>query len=297
MFQPSTDTITNPYWTRHELYAEIVCLQLATYLVRAGVCPNLPMFFAYFPCGSCSFANENIINKYNKTETQKTKTSASPRQSPRIAASSKTTHTKRACILMLNEFASGGDFSNWCEQSRSLEEWMNAYFQIFMGLAAIQKYYNMTHYDLHWGNVLVHNVPAGGCWKYKLNGKTYYCPNLGFVFVLWDFGYAKIPGRIEITRTRYLCEKIKKDFPDDTTVDYSNIGAAPLWTHRDYTNVTVPIQMLASFQDIIGQQLPLKTLIEELFYIYLEKLPSVIRSYSMDKAISIPAEYQKYLHY
>ena len=54
----------------------------------------------------------------------------------------------------------------------------------------------MRHNDLHWGNVLVFEVRPGGCWEYKIDDTRYYVPNLGFVFVLWDFGRAHVPGKL-----------------------------------------------------------------------------------------------------
>lgn len=55
----------------------------------------------------------------------------------------------------------------------------------------------MRHNDLHAGNVLVHKIKPGGYFLYKINNKNYYVPNLGYVFLLWDFGMISIPGMIK----------------------------------------------------------------------------------------------------
>jgi len=291
LIQPSRDDITDPYWTKYEMYAEIVCLRLVTFLVREGVCPNLPMFFAYFPCDHCTFENTKINNRFEKFETK-----------PRTRAASKlpvTTSNRRSCLLMLNEFASGGDFSDWCGTTRSFEEWMNAYFQIFIALAAIQRYFNMTHFDLHWGNILVHNIPKGGYWKYTLNKKNYYIPNLGFLLVLWDFGYALIPGKIEIADQLGVRQKSMKGIWNTSAIDYKNISSAPKWTLEDYKKVQVPPFMTTDFNFFINQQLNIDKLIEELYVPFTNKpLPStgpLLQSYSLDKSISVPQQYRKYV--
>ncbi len=280
------ERITSSRWTQFDVYAEIVCLKLCTYLVRSSVCPNLPMFFAYFPCGTCSFENIEITKHFESSA-----------------------NGKGPCVLVLNEFASGGDFKHWVLTPRSFDEWMNAYFQIFMGLAAIQKYFGIAHFDLHWGNVLVHNVPKGGFWKYTLNGKDYYCPNLGFVFVLWDFGYSYIPGKLEITgalRTRHVREAIATG--TEYTYDYTQISDAPHWLKK--RDVEVPEKMMTEFGLFVGQNWPLHIVIKLLYagkdsYFDLSKRPaasspnSILQDYNLDKRpsqIDIPEEYKKYIN-
>lgn len=95
-----------------------------------------------------------------------------------------------------NEYINGGDFHDWAKEPHSDEEWYNALFQIMVGLYALKKYFNMIHADFHTRNILVYKVKSGGYWKYKINGNTYYLPNLGYIFLINDFGFAWVPGRI-----------------------------------------------------------------------------------------------------
>lgn len=101
-------------------------------------------------------------------------------------------------INLYNEYATYGDFYKWSKQKHSHEIWMNALFQIMIGLYSIKKYFNMTHTDFHTGNILVHTVTPGGYWVYEIHGKKYYVPNLGFIFLLSDFGFAWIPDKLFI---------------------------------------------------------------------------------------------------
>jgi hypothetical protein len=101
-------------------------------------------------------------------------------------------------IRLYNEYATYGDFYSWSKQKHSDELWYNALFQIMVGLLAIQKYFNMIHTDFHLGNILVHKIKPGGYWIYKINGHKFYLPNLGFVFLISDFGFAWIPGKLYI---------------------------------------------------------------------------------------------------
>ena len=99
-------------------------------------------------------------------------------------------------ISLYNEYATFGDFHKWCKQKHSYEIWMNALFQITVGLYTIKKYFNMHHTDFHTGNILVHKVKPGGFWIYEINNTKYYLPNLGFIFLLSDFGFAWIPNKL-----------------------------------------------------------------------------------------------------
>lgn len=103
-------------------------------------------------------------------------------------------------LSVYNEFVNGGDFHTWAEEydGHTEEEWLNALFQVMIGLIALKRYFNMTHADFHTGNILIQRVPKGGYWEYKLGDNIYYLPNLGFQVLLHDFGFAWIPNKLYI---------------------------------------------------------------------------------------------------
>ena len=105
---------------------------------------------------------------------------------------------KKNRLSLYNEYANYGDFNSWAKQTHSNEIWFNAFFQITLGLIALKRYFNMLHTDFHMGNILVQKVKSGGFWTYKLNGFNYYVPNLGYIFLLSDFGFAWIPEKLYI---------------------------------------------------------------------------------------------------
>lgn len=108
-----------------------------------------------------------------------------------------------------NEYINSGDFDEWAKESHTDLEWFNALFQIMAGLYALKKYFNMLHTDFHTKNILVHKVKRGGYWKYIIDNKTYYVPNLGYIFIINDFGFAWVPDHIYMKwyykqRLRYI---------------------------------------------------------------------------------------------
>ena len=50
------------------------------------------------------------------------------------------------------------------------------------------KYINAFHNDAHAGNFLYHRVKPGGYFHYNIYGKDYYIENIGYLWVIWDFG-------------------------------------------------------------------------------------------------------------
>jgi hypothetical protein len=99
-------------------------------------------------------------------------------------------------LLSYNDFANMGDFDSWGNKQHPDEVWFNALFQIMYGLLALRRYFNMIHSDFHTGNILVQKVEPGGYWTYIIDEREYHVPNLGFVFLIHDFGFAWIPDKL-----------------------------------------------------------------------------------------------------
>ena len=49
----------------------------------------------------------------------------------------------------------------------------------------------MQHCDSHWGNFLYHKIKPGGFFHYKIIGVDYYIENIGYLWVIWDFGLSR----------------------------------------------------------------------------------------------------------
>jgi hypothetical protein len=107
-----------------------------------------------------------------------------------------------------NEFISNSEtYTDWVTKEHSIHLWYNAFFQITVAIYALQKYFNMTHLDLHSDNILVKKIKKGGYWTYVINGKEYKVPNLGYQFYISDFGHAWIPNEF---KSWILSQKYKK---------------------------------------------------------------------------------------
>lgn len=159
---------------KFEPYIEIAATSLVTELVKQKVCPNFVMTYGY------QFKSRDTICK---------------KEFP-------------VKSILYNEWIPGVElFDTFCQnESHSIEVWFNAYFQILAGIHAMQDVLDMAHADLHSDNILVAKIPKGGHWKYIIDGVDYYVPNLGYQFLINDFGHAWIPGKME---SWYVREQLK----------------------------------------------------------------------------------------
>jgi hypothetical protein len=101
------------------MWSELMFLTLSSELVKKHICPHLPLFFYSYFCKNCE--NEN-------------------------------------CIYILNELANGDLKAYLNNGVYTYDEVMSCYYQIYMALYTLKKRFGFQHNDLHWGNVLFHNL-------------------------------------------------------------------------------------------------------------------------------------------
>lgn len=141
---------------------EYFFLKKVSKLVEDGICPNLPLLLGDYTCGNC--------DKYLKR--------------PKGVK-----HKNHKCLVFLSELAHS-DLQD-AQGTLPTHVWENCLFQIGAALHAIHHHLWLTHMDCRRANILVYKVPKGGYWKYTILGQDYYLPNLGYLFVLADFGLAE----------------------------------------------------------------------------------------------------------
>jgi serine/threonine protein kinase len=169
---------------QYEAFIEIAATILVTELVKQRVCPNFVMTYSY---------------RFKERDT------VCDDQYP-------------AKVYLFNEWIPGVQlFDTFCQNEKhSLAVWFNSYFQILAGIYAMQETLGMAHADLHSDNILVATVKKGGHWKYTIDGVDYYVPNLGYQFLINDFGHAWIPGKME---SWYVREHVKPKGKKQKNID------------------------------------------------------------------------------
>ena len=144
-------------------------------------------------------------------------------------------------LIYYNEYANYSTLFHWGKINHSYQEWMNILCQIIISIISMQKYFNIIHGDLHSLNILIYKVKKGGYWKYIIDNNEYIIPNLGYIILLSDFGFASIPGKVYV-----------KWYFDDTI-----------------KNITRKQQIFFDFKylsdDLIKQKQPVQNLLKESF--------------------------------
>jgi hypothetical protein len=120
--------------------------------------------------------------------------STQPEITDRLPELFKNLRKNQGYVMSLNEIASGDLKSFIYSQHMNEETWVNAIEQIIMALACFHSTGHL-HQDSHFGNFLFHKITPGGCFEYIINGEKYYIKNIGFLWVIWDFGVSGLIWR------------------------------------------------------------------------------------------------------
>jgi hypothetical protein len=101
----------------------------------------------------------------------------------------KATKINKNYSLILYELATG-DLNSFLKKERDNNHWKNCYEQIFMSIFLFHSIIGNNHNDTHSENFLYRKIKPGGCFCYNINGINYYIENLGYVWMIWDYGNA-----------------------------------------------------------------------------------------------------------
>lgn len=122
--------------------------------------------------------------------------------------------------ILISEWANRGDLLDFIRKNYmnfKLLHWKALFFQIISVLAVIQyKYPAFRHNDLKANNILIHKTSkTNNKFTYKVVGKTYYVPNIGYQIKLWDFDFACIPGIVDNNKVTSDWTKAINVTPDE----------------------------------------------------------------------------------
>ena len=158
---------------------EFNVLQEATKQVILLNCPHFPITYGLLSCNNKRIKSNysNPINiKLNKSDID------NKNNYPELV------NNNISLYFQINELASG-DFINYRFINRNNNILLsNAISQIYLSIMFFHKYMNAHHNDAHAGNFLFHKIKPGGYFHYNIYGKDYYLENIGYLWVIWDFG-------------------------------------------------------------------------------------------------------------
>jgi hypothetical protein len=160
----------------NQIEEEIKYLELLKVCLLKHKTPHFPLLYATLHCNDMRTETKglepDIISKF-----------------PKLLIN--TTKKKTPIVILLNELANG-DLKNFVhEYYDNYELLANAFVQVQLAILSFNLYASSLHFDTHWGNFLFHKIKSGGYFHYKINDVDYYLKNLGFLWVIWDFGRSK----------------------------------------------------------------------------------------------------------
>ena len=129
--------------------------------IKYKLCPHFPITYAILNCNNTSvIKNKNMFKHlYNKK-----------------------------LMFIFNELAHDNLYNLMYFKIIDAKILYNALAQIFMAIMFFNKYTNAFHFDGHCGNYLYHKITPGGYFHYHINGEDYYIENIGYLWIIWDFG-------------------------------------------------------------------------------------------------------------
>lgn len=99
---------------------------------------------------------------------------------------------KNNYYITINELADG-NLKNFLVNIEDPLLILNAYQQILISILSFHYFTGgVYHRDCHYKNFLFHKIEKGGFFHYKIFNKDIYIENLGYIWMIWDFGLAKI---------------------------------------------------------------------------------------------------------
>ena len=176
LYKFATKISMNHFYTQKE----IDILKKLTDIVIEKKCPHFPILYGSLECDNFNDYNENIKSSDSKLIIDESKNIKLPGFIKK--------NINKKFVSMLNELANG-DLHNFIfKYYHNNNNLSNALTQIYITIMFFHYYTHFLHFDSHWGNFLYHKIKPGGFFHYKIFGKDYYIENIGFLWVIWDFG-------------------------------------------------------------------------------------------------------------
>ena len=120
-------------------------------------------------------------------------------------------------FISVNELVSGNFKDVILSSTGTPEILLNAYQQILLSILSFHYFTNgIYHNDCHYKNFLFHRINPGGYFHYNIFGRDIYVENLGFVWMIWDFGL--------IETTPYYKSERLDDYMRITQIFYEEIN-------------------------------------------------------------------------
>jgi len=162
----------------YKTFTEIKINEIVSNAVIKNLCPHFPISYGYALCMKNNLSNSSYI---------KSKESQNSQEKPEFFLN------KKNYYIYLNELASGDlkTFNLNITLNKNKQILDNKIAQIYLSLMFFYKETGCYHCDAYDKNFLYHKIKKGGYYHYNIFNQDYYLPNLGYLWIIWDYEHAK----------------------------------------------------------------------------------------------------------
>jgi len=172
---------------------ELEFAEAVTKLVINKICPHFLITYKTIKCNNFDYYKSNKHSEYSGTHSssrgnhslQAYKNNSDVEEYyPYLLIPGSNIH------IIISELANG-DLKMLIDNptiTLNIELFSNILIQIFMSLAFFNYNLKAFHLDTHCGNFLYHKINPGGYFHYNILGNDYYIKNIGYLWLLCDFG-------------------------------------------------------------------------------------------------------------
>ena len=140
-------------------------------------------------------------------------------------------------LYITTEWIQGITFKEFLKETVSQKDLQSMIFQIFYALNILYNHYGIIHNDFHANNILLKKTSISSKYlKIKLNNVSFYTLNVGFIPILWDFGWSYERSEIE-NKIGYNTEKILNHKGIDNITDEYLVDLLSLCKNCNYFGI------------------------------------------------------------
>jgi len=206
--------------TEEKVYnkTELLVLQELTKCVINFDCPHFPITYGILYC-----SNKDLCSVYNSTHL--TNNSDINKLNNDTSKFPLLIQNNSKYYIQINELATGDFHSVIVKNIKNSKILFNAIAQNYIAIMFFHKFIDASHNDTHNGNFLYHKIKPGGYFHYNIFGNDYYIENIGYLWIIWDFGSIK----------PFTNNKFGNYISTNTTRDYSKL-IRKLYQHTELFN-------------------------------------------------------------
>ena len=158
-------------------YRELLLLKMMQSLIKTNICTHYPILIGHqifnTPCIRCNALLKNKLLKYNLE--------------PKLRKYIELQYLSEVNIAIFKEYINNS-FKHIFKKQFNEKFWMVLLFHILYTIYINNSKLKMVNFDLHLNNIYFKKSKSGGYTKYKVNNKTYNVPNIGYTFIIIDYG-------------------------------------------------------------------------------------------------------------